>query len=172
MTSKAFESANIGELISTSATAVSVGLLIWIAVQDIRYQRIGNRAVLALLLLYLPAQGGFGFPNLASDFLAGSTLFGIGFLLWLVRALGAGDAKLMFPLGLLMGIDGLPIFAVALLFGTVLFTTTSRLSIYFNLENSISTWLRRCRDQGETPYAPLLVVASISALITPFFSSS
>ena len=140
--------------------------------QDIRYHRIRNRAVLTLLLFYLPQQGGFGFPHFTSDLLAGGTLFGVGFLLWLVRALGAGDAKLMLALGLLLGIDGLQIFAVFLFSVTLLFVITSRLSTNFQSENPIFRWLSSCRNQGITPYGPLLAAASIPVLIAPLFSSS
>lgn len=141
MISKAFEIADLEALVSTGTTVAAVGILLWIAVQDIRYHRIRNRAVLTLLLLYLPQQGGFGFPHFTSDLLAGGTLFGVGFLLWLVRALGAGDAKLMLALGLLLGIDGLQIFAFYLFSVTLLFVITSRLSTYFQSKSPIFRWL-------------------------------
>lgn len=170
--SKASEITNISAFVSGCATLAAIGLLLWISFEDLRHQRINNRAVLALLLLYVPLQGSFGFPQLASDFLAGGTLFGIGFILWLARALGAGDAKLMLPLGLLMGIDGLPLFGILLITCTCAFVMASTISLYLKTENSVVLWFSRCRETGKTPYGPLLSAAAIPALIGSLFSNT
>lgn len=156
-------------MISTSAV---IALLIWIAVQDIRQHKIKNRSVLVVLLLYIPAQGGLGFPHWGGDLLAGGTLFGSGFVLWLMRALGAGDAKLMLPLGLHLGIDALPPFAALIITASLAYAIASALSCRFQLENRISIWLRKGRETGKTPYGPILVFATVPLLFSALISSS
>jgi prepilin peptidase CpaA len=52
---------------------------------------------------------------------AGLILFVLGVVFWLLRMMGAGDAKLYLPLGILIGWQGLLPFALLLLPVSILF---------------------------------------------------
>jgi len=84
------------------------GALIWAAISDIRFRKIPNWTVLALLAL-------FPFFALASTLswalwsLAGGVLvFVITYILYALKALGAGDSKLLSVVALFTGFGELP----------------------------------------------------------------
>jgi prepilin peptidase CpaA len=88
-------------------------VLLWAAISDIRDRRIPNAAVLVVLAIFvvwaIAAQGnGFG-----SSLAAAAISFGVGYVLYLVRVMGAGDVKLFAALALFMGLAALPAFALA-----------------------------------------------------------
>lgn len=85
---------------------------------DIRYCRIPNRlSLIAAMsgLLYFAFRDGW--RGLLHSLVALSTLFIVSFILYLLRAIGAGDVKLFAAIGALMGVEyGLLLFIYALLF--------------------------------------------------------
>ncbi|MFC3069153.1 A24 family peptidase [Phenylobacterium soli] len=95
-------------LIGSLLTAV----LAWAAITDIRDRRIPNRAVLAVLLLFV-AWAAVGRAALGSSLAAGAIALVAGFLLVQFALMGAGDAKLFAALALFAGMTGLPGLAFA-----------------------------------------------------------
>lgn len=96
--------------------ALAAGLslvLVWAAISDVRDRRIPNAAVLAVLVLFvlwaIAARG----QALGSGFAAAAISFGVGYILYLVKVMGAGDVKLFAALALFTGLSGLPAFALA-----------------------------------------------------------
>lgn len=91
------------------AFAPLIGLaLVWVVVSDLLYRRISNWLVLALLMLWLSALGwqvlqGGGLVVAWRGVLAAGVVAVIGFALFVMRWVGAGDVKLIFVLCLLFG---------------------------------------------------------------------
>lgn len=88
-------------------------LLAWAAISDARNRRIPNAAVLAVLALFvlwaLVARG----QDLGSSLAAAAISFGLGYIMYLMKVMGAGDVKLFAALALFTGLAGLPAFALA-----------------------------------------------------------
>lgn len=150
--------------LSLMAQAAVIALLLGIAWYDVRRFKILNWAVIALLLLYLPAQGALGFPHWQTDLLAGAILFAMGFVMWLLRGLGAGDAKLMFPLGLNLGQVALVPFALLLLLVSVLLYAVILAADLLKAQRGLAGWLAGLRRGGRVPYGLVLTLASVPVL--------
>lgn len=88
-----------------SVLVVLLGLLIGAAVFDVRYRRIPNWLTLAGLLLGFAINFGIGPPEGGVVFaLEGFAVgFGVYMFLYVLRAMGAGDVKLMGAVGALVG---------------------------------------------------------------------
>lgn len=115
-------------LVDIAASGIAVALLVRIACIDFQTLRIPNRDVLVLIavvaVLLLPGVTPYGWANLVP----GLILFALGVLFWLFRAMGAGDAKLFFPLGILIGWQGTGLFALCLLPASVVFLALAKLA--------------------------------------------
>lgn len=109
------------ELAAPALSLASVGWLGVIAWRDFWTLRISNADVAIMLCLAVLTRAALGFPGGWSDLAAGLILFVLGVVFWLLRMMGAGDAKLYLPLGILIGWQGLLPFAVLLLPFSVLF---------------------------------------------------
>lgn len=109
-------------------SVLCIGLLLRLAWIDFQTFRIPNRDVLLLTglasVLLVPGVTPDGLANLVP----GLMLFGLGFAFWLMRAMGAGDAKLFFPLGIIVGWPGMAVFAAALLPFSLLLLAFTRLA--------------------------------------------
>ena len=82
-----------------SALVSVVPLLLIIAYNDVRYRRIPNPYVLAILVCGFGLNWTFGGVNGVVSSIGGLVLaFGLMFLMHLVGAMGAGDVKLLAPL--------------------------------------------------------------------------
>ncbi|MBR9650351.1 prepilin peptidase [Thalassobius aquimarinus] len=143
--------------------------MIWVAWHDARHFKIRNTVVLALLVLYLPVEGVLGFQHLQGDLFAGALLFMVGFIMWMLRALGGGDAKLMLPLGMHLGFDGLMPFAMLLMVMSVLLYLGIVLSRVMGAERGIGGWMAGMKETGKVPYGVLLAIASVPVLILNIF---
>lgn len=86
-----------------SATAISVvaltmfsGLLVWAAVSDFRRYIIPNQVSLGILALYPVYVLSSPDPvNWQWALVMAAVFFAVGFVMWLTRTMGAGDAKLL-----------------------------------------------------------------------------
>jgi prepilin peptidase CpaA len=94
------------------AVALS-GVLAWAAVSDVAERRIPNKAVLAVLALFVLWTLAGGGEGLASALVAAAIAFAVGYGLYAFKAVGAGDAKLFAALALFAGVAHLPMFALA-----------------------------------------------------------
>ncbi|NDW01118.1 prepilin peptidase [Salipiger sp. PrR002] len=151
-------------MISTGAQWAAIGLLGWVAVYDARHFRIRNAEVLIMLALYVLAQGALLFPTFLGDLLAGGLLFGIGFVMWLLRGLGAGDVKLMLPLGMMLGVSGLLPFAVLLMVLSVLLYLLIVIARACRAERGLWGWFARRKTEGRIPYGVILALSAIPVI--------
>lgn len=99
---------------------VTLGVLAYIAVQDLRFARIRNEAVLVLIALWVALAALEGFANVGSSLAAGALLLLVGFGAWMLKVMGAGDAKLLFAGGLLIGFTSTLQFSILLVIATIL----------------------------------------------------
>lgn len=92
-----------------------------VGVMDVRSRRIPNWLTLsgavAGVLLVLPA----GLEHLAQALLGFAVALAVGFLLFLLRTVGAGDAKFLGAVGAWAGLDRLPVALLAMVGGGALF---------------------------------------------------
>jgi prepilin peptidase CpaA len=94
-------------VLSTVINASALGLLAWLAVTDVRYRRLPNRAVFLVGALYFLDAGISGQTShqIVDHCTAGLIAFAAGVLLYAVRAFAAGDAKLAAIVFLWCGLD-------------------------------------------------------------------
>lgn len=151
--------------VSIIAQITTVLLVMGVAWHDARHFKIRNTVVLTLLALYLPVAGLMGFRDWQGDLIAGGVLFAVGFVMWMLRALGGGDAKLMLPLGMHLGFDGLLPFAVLLMAGSFLLYLGIVMSRALGAERGIGGWMAGMKETGRVPYGVLLALASVPVLI-------
>ncbi|WP_082926666.1 prepilin peptidase [Cupriavidus sp. D384] len=93
------------------AALVLTPALLWVALSDLLYRRIGNRPVLALLVLWLtqlawicvPGGQAPAWPEIARSSAAAAIVLVAGYALFAMRWAGAGDVKLMAVLCLWLG---------------------------------------------------------------------
>lgn len=114
-------------IVDLAASGIALALLARIAWIDFQTLRIANRDVLVLIavvaVLIVPGVTPYGWANL----IPAVVLFALGVLFWLFRSMGAGDAKLFFPLGILIGWQGIAMFALCLLPFSLLFLVLAKL---------------------------------------------
>lgn len=109
-------------------TVILTPALLWVVVSDLLYRRISNRLVLALLLVWLCRTGwllsqpgaALTRSDLTTGILTGLAVLVVGYLLFSMRWMGAGDVKLMAVLSLWMGEQALTFLIVSTLAGGVL----------------------------------------------------
>jgi len=170
------------EFIGVVAAAL---LILWAAWQDFLTWKIRNATVLALIAVYgVMAVGRYWWAyrsagDLADmhsivlgDLAAALLLFAIGFVLWMFRLFGAGDAKLLFPIGLFVGFNNLMLFAVILLLGAivVMLALKIRIPVQYHAYPYVAR-LEEIRSTGKIPYGVLLAVAALVAIYVRFVSS-
>ena len=108
------------------STAIVVPMLAWAAISDLLYRRISNRLILLLLLLWLPCiswellQGRVQPGQMMVSVLTAATVLGFGFLLFTLRWMGGGDAKLIAVLCLWLGKEAFTFLMVTSIAGGVL----------------------------------------------------
>ena len=161
-----------------ASLALSCGVFAYAAIEDFRSLKIRNRTVLVLIVLYV-VTAGIGLSTAAiraeqlvnpiMDLGAGALVFAIGFGMWMAKALGGGDAKLMFPIGLFVGWDFLLFYAI----GLVLFALGSILILYTPVLNAfghthIGLRLLEIRDSKKFPYGVVMVPALYVALFLKY----
>jgi len=153
---------------------VATGLcFLYAAFTDFRSWKIHNQTVLALILLFAiyaacePHIAINWFPpvHLPTALGAGGLLFVTGFLLWQFKLLGAGDAKLMFPIGLFLGWSNLMTYALFLIGFALLTMLLLRMPLPYGLSK---TWpgmrLNEIRTTGKVPYGVVMVAAFFAIL--------
>lgn len=136
-----------------------------IAWVDFMTLRIRNTDVMVLLgmalLLWLARSGGREWI----DLLAGVFLFLLGFVFWALRMMGAGDAKLFLPLGVLIGWSNLMVFAIALLPASLLTLGIFLVARFLPEGGLVGGRVRQIARTRGVPYAVPLLLATIPALL-------
>lgn len=82
--------------------AAFVACLAWCSVEDSRSRNISHRAVLAIAALYIPYAAA-GFAPWQGGLIAGAIFLVAGFVLFSLRIMGGGDAKMIAAVGLWVG---------------------------------------------------------------------
>ncbi|MER8745984.1 pilus assembly protein CpaA [Mesorhizobium sp. M1004] len=166
------------------AIAAAAGLILIAAWQDFKAWKIRNWTVLALVADYAllalilwagpPGAGILAGTDSASpllgDLAAGMLLLTIGFVLWALRLLGAGDAKLFFPIGLFVGLNHLFSFAVGLAAGGIVVS----LALQFPVPLQYQAWLalsriEEIRKSRKVPYGIIMAAAALVAMYLRYF---
>ena len=107
-----------------------------------------------------------------SDITAAVFLFLIGFCLWMLRMLGAGDAKLLFPIGLFTGWDYMLPFAMGLIALGTIALAVLKLPLPAGREQSkIRARVREIRETGRIPYGVIMTGALLAALAAKYLSA-
>lgn len=146
--------------------------MIGVAWNDVRQLKIRNFTVIVLILLYVIHILFTRLHGLPGDMMAGILLFLIGLGMWLVGAMGAGDAKLMFAIGLFTGYFALPIFAILLFVTTVILYLVILLCSKTGRTTGIIGRLARMKQEGKVPYAVPLTIAAIPSMLLGLYGPS
>ncbi len=159
--------------------AVSIALLIRIAINDFMTQKIANKNVLALaalsiagLLLSWAASGSAA--NLIMGFAAAAGIFFSMLLFWLLGKVGAGDVKFMAVAPLLAGGEYLFSFSILLL-GFALITAIIIKMPFILPKSAFRKYVEVLGVKGLVPYgvpisAALLSVILLQTLGTPLIT--
>lgn len=140
--------------------------LAYVAWKDFLELRIRNRDVaifsgMVLLLLALR-----GFDGALPDLMAGLLLFVLGFVMWMMGAMGAGDVKLYLPLGVFVGWALLPVYVVFLLIGSIILLGAVLLARRFPADRGrIRARLTEIAAARAVPYAVPMVFGAILTLL-------
>ena len=159
--------------------SIAIAIFIYAAFRDFLVWKISNATVLAATAAYIPVAttGLFAGPVLAakvdptSAVTAALMLFTIGFVLWLMKLLGAGDAKLMFPVGLFIGWDYLLPYALGLIVSAVIALFIMNVSLPAAFANSmVGMRIDEIRRSGKMPYGVVMVTALLATLSAKYFA--
>lgn len=156
----------MGPWVETVVTAACMLHMAWIAWHDFCTLKIRNKHVVALslgaALLLLPGVSDFGLANLIPAVL----LFVLGVVFWLFRMMGAGDAKLFFPVGLIVGLAGAAIFAALLLPASLITLALIWAGSKGWLgQGFIGRRLKEIKRMGGVPYAVPMFLATLGSVL-------
>lgn len=144
-------------------------LLAWIGWRDFLTFRIANRDVIILTVVALAAVALDPSGGWKGSLIVGGVLFVLGFGLWALGMIGAGDAKLYLPLGLLIGWQGIGVYAVVLLALSVLMVIGIRMAGRGDPDRPrglIGQRLALIAEQRKMPYGVPMALAAIVAILT------
>ncbi|MGI9352425.1 MAG: prepilin peptidase [Rhizobiaceae bacterium] len=143
----------------------ALGTLIYVAWVDFREFKIRNNSILLLIILYLLLTATNGFANILSEISAGLLLGVMGIVFWLLRMMGAGDAKLYFPIGLLVGWNNLGPFVLLLILFSLILYLVLKLPIPWYLQHfKMMMRVREIREGKVIPYGVPIAFAAIVVL--------
>ena len=149
-------------------TALLVGLagMAWIAIDDFRNLKIRNRDVMLLTLVAAVIVATDPSGAWKSSLLVGTVLFVMGFLLWMAKLIGAGDAKFYFPLGLIAGWSGIGIYVIMLFLTSVIFLIVLRVEASRPPGGgAVRRRLAEIAEKRRVPYGVPMALAAILAVI-------
>ena len=151
---------------------IAMATLVAVAWNDVRELKIRNFTVIVLILLYVIHILFMRLHGLPGDLMAGILLFLIGLGMWLVGGMGAGDAKLMFVIGLFTGYFALPIFAILLLLVSIVLFMLILIAAKTGRTTGVLGRLARMRREGHVPYAVPLVIAALPSMLLGLYGPS
>jgi len=144
----------------------AIVMFLYIAWQDFMTLRIRNVHVGILTGFYALFALASGFDQLVGDLSAGALLFGISFVFWLFRAIGAGDVKLYFPLGLFVGFDGLMPYAVFLMVFSLIILALIKIWGRFSKGRTLlGRRFAEIRAGGNVPYGVPMGLSAILVMV-------
>jgi prepilin peptidase CpaA len=141
------------------------GLLTYLGYQDFWHLKLPNSSIAVLFVAVLSFVWVKHYPNWQPSLIAGGGFFIMGIVFWLFGLMGAGDAKLMLPLGLLIGIPGFLVFAIALVFYTLLLLIVVKLAKHLsNAQHPILQRLYSIARLGKVPFGLPLIAATATVM--------
>jgi len=150
-------------------------LMILSGVADMLARRIPNRLTLSIALLFFPAALMTGMPPLVIGLHAGAGLLVLagGYILFSLRLIGGGDAKLLAAAALWLGFQGLPMFLMmTVLTGGLLSLAVlawSMVSMHYEIEDAtLSRYLKVVRPS--VPYGYAIAAGAIIAFPESWWS--
>ncbi|MET7242738.1 prepilin peptidase [Methylobacterium sp. EM32] len=155
-------------MVSLCLLVVFPFLMAYAAVSDILTMTIPNRIGLALVAAFavLAPASGLGWLEIASHVGAGALVLAVGFVIYLLGAMGAGDVKLAAATTLWLGIGAVPEYLVT----TAMFGGLMALGLVLvrghPLPGFAATWPFALRLQYERVGIPYGVALAASALVT------
>ncbi|MEX0346100.1 MAG: prepilin peptidase [Rhizobiaceae bacterium] len=162
------------QLIFVSILLISAIIFIYVAVNDFLTWKIKNIYVYVLISLFFIYYTLASFagsdapwqPSLWSALAACVLLFTIGFTLWAFKLLGAGDAKLLAPIGLFIGWSNLVAYSVFLLLLAVFASVALKFPVPFPIKMTrIGMRLVEIRETSKVPYGVLMVGALFATIL-------
>lgn len=160
------------EFLPTLSLVLALCLFGYAGWTDFMRWKIENATVLALIAVFpfyafAALRVGDAWPlsvNVPWALAAGMVLFSTGFVLWQFKMLGAGDVKLMFPIGLFLGWQGIMTFAVGLILFAIVALLFLKAPLPYGLGNTLAgRRLNEIRESGKVPYGVIMVAALLFA---------
>lgn len=140
--------------------------LTYVAWQDFLKLRIRNRDVAIFSGMVLALLALRGFDGALPDLMAGLLLFALGFVMWMLGAMGAGDVKLYLPLGVFVGWALLPLYVVFLMIGSVILLLVVLIARRFPSDRGrIRVRLTEIAASRTVPYAVPMVFGAVLTLL-------
>lgn len=148
------------------AVLVATGaFLLFIAWQDFLTLKIRNPYVLIMIGLYV-VYALVRWEPIQEDLIAGAVLFIMAFIFWLFGLVGAGDAKLYFPVGLFLSITGLVPYLVLLLVFSVVVLIVVRFGARMATGATlVGARLIELKEEGRIPYSVPMALATIVVMV-------
>lgn len=147
--------------------AVCIAVLLYVAWQDFLTFRIANASVLILIALAVVELALDDRSGLWRSLAIAGGLFLLGVVFWAIGMMGAGDAKLFFPVGLLVNWNQLMVFAVVLL--VLSFAAAFVMALPLERKAGRRGALGRLAEikaAGEFPFGVPISLAAIAALLS------
>lgn len=162
-------------IIEVLAETGCLGLLLWIGRRDFQTLKVSNQSNLLLLALYIIWLASRQFVEVQTDLLVALLFFCVALVMWLAKAMGAGDVKLYFVLGLFIGIEGSAAYVVILLLVSLVAFLFLKFWKIPAPTSDGETWTSRMREfqkSGRLPYAVIMVIAAFVPLSLRFFGQT
>ena len=144
--------------------------LLFVAWEDFRKFKVRNSSVLILIGLYAAfAAVRAEFDPVVLDFGAGLLLFVLGVVFWLFGLMGAGDAKLFFPVGCWVSLHNLAGWAMLLLLCSFVMLILVKVKVPLPLRHY--AFFMRLDDfrHGKVPYGVPISMATVISLLPNVF---
>ena len=161
----------IAFLVQKMALLTACVFLLLVAWEDFRKFRVRNASVLVLLGIYVVfaiARGDLQLVLL--DFYGGLLLFLLGVAFWLAKLMGAGDAKLFFPVGCWVSLHNLFGWSVLLLVCSIILLGLVKLPFPLGMRHlAVIDRLDELRRGKKVPYAVPISIATIVLVLPNVF---
>lgn len=158
-------------LVQKMALMTACLFLLFVAWEDFRKFRVRNVSVLVLLGIYAVFAIARGeFQPVLQDFYGGLLLFLLGLAFWLAKLMGAGDAKLFFPVGCWISLHNLFDWSLLLLLCSIILLGLIRLPLPMGVRHlAVIARLDELRRGKKVPYAVPITIATVLMLLPNVF---
>ena len=162
------------EILLLLLRSVTLLVVLYAAVSDVRALRIPNWTVLTVLALFAVSVPFTVEAALVSALIGGAVLFVITLLLFFLRVFGGGDAKMIAALGLWLGVSGLATFLLVMsLVGAFLAMLAVVLQKSGYAQKLVNKWklekgwlVALGRGESVVPYGVAIAAGSVWAFAT------